>query len=190
MYSCGYQCLQQDDSVIVHPHQMQRGYIDYFKWAQWIHTFGMVVTRQTVIAVGLFKTDFLYGEDIDLMARFALCGNVAHDPRILESYRIGVPGSLCTGGVKNIFLPVPGEPELFSVKRTPQIILFHEQQILGTAMANLISGYRKEARKQLDWGTVNMREKATLYRILSYIPTPVFVWIHQWYNKYLWKRTW
>ena len=188
MYSCGYQCVENDGSVITHPHKILRGYIDYFQWAKWIHTSGLVVNREIVISIGLFKTEYNYGEDIDLMARLALSGKVVHDPKICESYRIGIPDSLCNGGMKNIFLPVPGEPELFSVNRTPQITRFHEQQILGTVMANLITGYRKEARTQLRWVKVYGRNKARLYRLLTYVPTPVFLRIHLWYNTYIWDK--
>ncbi|MDR0980509.1 MAG: glycosyltransferase family 2 protein [Methanocalculaceae archaeon] len=157
-YAGGFSRLYSDGSVIECPNHLRRGYIDYFQQALWVHTSALIAAKETIIDVGLFKTDYVLGENIDLMIRLALRGNVAYEPTILEVHPVGRPGSLCTSGAKNIFLPIPGEPELFSTERTPQIIQFHEWQILGMAMANLDRGYPKEARKQLK-GVINNRKK-------------------------------
>ena len=171
-----------------------RGYIDYFQLSMdydglGILTSWIVYERKAVIDVGLFKTEYIIGEDADLATRMALRGNVAYEPQSLGTYQAELPGSLCRYST-GFFVPVPGEPELFSVERTPQIVEYHERWILSTVLQNLDRGYPKEARSQLDRVTVGWAKKKRMLRMLSYLPTPFCIWIHQCYNKYLWRRKW
>ena len=186
-YVSGFSRLYADKTVINCPKPPLRGYIDYFQHTPWVHTSALIVERETIVRIGLFKTEYPLREDIDLMIRLALHGNAAYEPTILEVHKIGVPGSLCTSGTKNDYLPVPGNSELFAAERTPSLILFHDKQILGTAMANLDRGYPNEARKQLK-GVSNWSTKLLIYRIASYLPTSAFLQIHSWYNRNVWKR--
>ncbi|MCZ0860122.1 glycosyltransferase family 2 protein [Methanocorpusculum sp. MG] len=171
-----------------------RGYIDYFQLSMdydglGILTSWIVYERKAVIDVGLFKTDYIIGEDADLATRMALFGKVAYEPKLLGTYMAELPGSLCKYS-KGFSVPVPGEPELFEAERTPQIVEYHERWILSTVLQNLDRGYPKEARSQLDRVTVGWAKKKRMLRMLSYLPTPLCVWVHQCYNKYVWRRKW
>ncbi|MDE2523461.1 MAG: hypothetical protein O0X93_09970, partial [Methanocorpusculum sp.] len=171
-----------------------RGYIDYFQLSMdydglGILTSWIVYERKAVIDVGLFKTDYIIGEDADLATRMALFGKVAYEPKLLGTYMAELPGSLCKYS-KGFSVPVPGEPELFEVERTPQIVEYHERWILSTVLQNLDRGYPKEARSQLDRVTVGWAKKKRMLRMLSYLPPPLCVWVHQCYNKYVWRRKW
>ena len=171
-----------------------RGYIDYFQLSMdydglALMTSWIVYEREAVIAEGLFKTEYVIGEDVDLMTRMALRGQVAYEPKLLGTYMAELPSSLCKYS-KGFSVPVPGEPELFSAERTSQIVEYHERWILSTVLQNLDRGYPKEARSQLDRVTVGWAKKKRMLRMLSYLPTPLCVWVHQCYNKYVWRRKW
>ena len=171
-----------------------RGYIDYFQLSMdydglALMTSWIVYERDAVLKEGLFKTEYIIGEDVDLMTRMALAGKVAYEPKLLGTYMAELPGSLCKYS-KGFSVPVPGEPELFEAERTPQIVEYHERWILSTVLQNLDRGYPKEARAQLDRVTTGWGKKKRILRMLSYLPTPLCVWVHQCYNKYVWRRKW
>ena len=193
-YAGGHRWLYPDGFGTNRIMPCPRGYIDYFQLSMdydglGILTSWIIYERTAVINVGLFKTDYIIGEDADLATRMALTGKVAYEPQLLGTYMAELPGSLCKYS-KGFSVPVPGEPELFEVERTPQIVEYHERWILSTVLQNLDRGYPKEARSQLDRVTVGWAKKKRILRILSYLPTPLCVWIHQCYNKYVWRRKW
>ena len=188
MYSAGFQRQYPDGQVTTPSIQWKRGYINYFRETSWsTHTSALIVDRQIVLACGLFKTNYPIAEDIDLMIRLALRGKVAYEPMLIEMHLVGLPGSLCIHGAKQSYLPIPGEPEFFENERIPEVILYHEWMILGTAMTNMLHGYRREGRTQLEGVQVNYRTKVCLYKILSYVPTPVFLCLH-WGYKFIFRR--
>ena len=169
-----------------------RGYIDYLKVSMDYGGLGIlnswiIYERERVIDVGLFKTDYIIGEDADLATRMALSGNVAYEPMNLGTYMAELPESLCKYST-GFEVQVPGEPELCSVEQTPPIVEFHDWWLMNIALQNIDRGYPKTARKQLGRVTNKNNKKVKLFTILSYLPTPISSFIHQTYNKYLWRK--
>lgn len=171
---------------------ISRGYIDYFKVSidykgLGILTSWIIYDRERVVDVGLFKTDYIISEDVDLSIRMALSGNVAYEPTNLGIYMAELPESLCkySGGFE---VPVPGEPELCNVEQNSEIVKYHDWLLINTALQNIVRGYPKTARKQLGRVTEKSNKKVKLFTALSYLPTPVSSFLHQTYNKYLWRK--
>ena len=77
-----------------------RGYINYINTTMDYKGLGIITSwiiydRKTLVDVGLFKTDYIIGEDADLAARMALAGKVVYEPKNLGTYMAELPGSLC-----------------------------------------------------------------------------------------------
>ena len=169
-----------------------RGYINYINTTMDYKGLGIITSwiiydRKTLVDVGLFKTDYIIGEDADLAARMALAGKVVYEPKNLGTYMAELPGSLCKYS-SGFEIPVPGEPELCNVEQKPDIIKFHNWLLINTALQNIDRGYPKTARKQLRRVTDKLNKRVALFMILSYLPTSISSFIHQTYNKYLWRK--
>ena len=175
--------------VVGPPDTWTRGYIDYFQKASWtiLRTSALIADKRVLIELGLFKTDYMIGEDVDLMTRMALNGKVAYEPKLLGTYLAELPESLYMYR-RGFPVLVPGEPELYAIERIPQIVKWHEKRILATVLENLDRGNHKEAREQLNRIHIIETKKVQLCWILSYLPTPIFVWIHVFYDKHVWQK--
>lgn len=194
MFIGGHRWKFQDGHVMNRIMSVPRGYVDIFRASMEydgfaIQTFCVVCDREAVTDIGLFKTDYVIGEDVDLFTRMALRYKAAYEPKLLGTYLAEVPSSLCrysTGFV----VQIPAETELSMVEQTPEIISYHERWILSTVMNNLDRGNHKEAREQLSRITVDWKKHKLILNILSYFPTSLWLQVHEIFQTKVWRHKW
>lgn len=194
MFIGGHRWKFQDGHVMNRIMSVPRGYIDIFRASMEydgfaIQTFCVVCERAAVTDIGLFRMDYVIGEDVDLFTRMALRYKAAYEPKLLGTYLAEVPASLCrysTGFV----VQIPAETELSSVEQTPEIISYHERWILSTVLNNLDRGNHKEAREQLSRITVGWKKHKLILNVLSYFPTPLWLRAHEIFQTRVWRHKW
>ena len=168
-----------------------RGYDSYFRISvdykgSGVLTSWIIYDKEVLLQVGLFKTDFLVGEDADLATRMALHGKFAYEPKSLGTYMADLPETLSK---KNgFYMPIPGDGELLSAEQTQELITYHEYWIQRIAQDNILRGYPKIGRSQLKRIKYNYKFRKILLMTLSYLPTNIVCYLKYTYNKYIWKR--
>ncbi len=79
------------------------GIAEYFFYNRHHGSLGILMERNTAIAVGGFSPEFYPSSDYLFMARFALSNNVCFLPKVLTSYRIAdnvsIKPEVCAGGI-------------------------------------------------------------------------------------------
>lgn len=86
-----------------------------------IQTFCVVCDREAVVNIGLFKTNYVIGEDTDLIMRMELLHKTAHEPRLLGSHLAELPSSLCKYS-RGFVVQVPADAELSASGQASEII--------------------------------------------------------------------
>ena len=169
-----------------------RGQIDYFRTTInhkgfGIRTSWIVYDRDVLVDVGLFKKEYIIGEDVDLSIRMALAGSVVYDPRNLGTYMADIPESLCKSS-NGFAVDIPGKDDILKSEHASTLVEYYEWSALNTAMQNIVRGFAKIARKQIKENTSRISKKKVMLLTLSYIPTPFISKIHQVYNRLIWRK--
>ncbi|MCZ0862468.1 glycosyltransferase family 2 protein [Methanocorpusculum vombati] len=194
MFIGGHRWKFQDGHVMNRIMSVPRGYIDIFRASMEydgfaIQTFCVVCERAAVMDIGLFRTDYVIGEDTDLITRMALLHEVAYEPQLLGTYLAELPSSLCKYS-RGFVVQVPADAELSAAEQTSEIVSYHERWILSTVLNNLDRGNHKEARDQLSRVTVGWNRHKRLLWFLSYLPTPPWMRVHEVFNTIVWRHKW
>ncbi|MDE2442941.1 MAG: glycosyltransferase, partial [Methanocorpusculum sp.] len=194
MFIGGHRWKFQDGHVMNRIMSVPRGYIDIFRSSMEydgfaIQTFCVVCEREAVLDIGLFKTEYVIGEDTDLITRMALLHEVAYEPQLLGTYLAELPSSLCKYS-RGFVVQVPADTELSAADQTSEIVSYHERWILSTVLNNLDRGNHTEARDQLSRVTVGWKRHKRLLRVLSYLPTPLWMRVHEIFNTIVWRHKW
>ncbi len=194
MFIGGHRWKFQDGHVMNRIMSVPRGYIDIFRASMEydgfaIQTFCVVCDREAVLKIGLFKTDYVIGEDVDFFTRMALLHTVAYEPKLLGTYLAEVPTSLCKYS-RGFVVQVPADAELSAAEQTPEIISYHERWILSTVMQNLDRSNHKEAREQLSSIIVGWKKHKLTLKILSYFPACIWLRIHDIFQTRIWRHKW
>ncbi len=87
-------------------------------------------------------------------------------------------------------MQVPADTELSAADQTSEIVSYHERWILSTVLNNLDRGNHTEARDQLSRVTVGWKRHKRLLRVLSYLPTPFWMRVHEIFNTIVWRHKW
>lgn len=194
MFIGGHRWKFQDGHVMNRIMSVPRGYIDIFRASMEydgfaIQTFCVVCDRKAVMDIGLFRTDYVIGEDTDLITRMALRYKAAYEPQLLGTYLAELPSSLCKYS-RGFVVQVPADAELSAAVQTSAIVSYHERWILSTVLNNLDRSNHKEAREQLSRVTVGWNRHKRLLWFLSYLPTPLWMRVHEIFNTIVWRHKW
>lgn len=182
----------------------ERGIINYFQMSMDYDGLGIITSwivykKDRLMKIGMFKKDFVIGEDADLATRMALEGEVAYEPKNCGIYLAELPNSLCKYS-RGFIVHVPAEEELLHMEKLHKQIehsemakclrAYRERWILSTVLQNLDRGNKDAARAQLDRVTKGYVLRRWMLKRLVCLPTPICLWLHNMYNKYIWRKKW
>lgn len=171
--------------------QQKSGLYDYFKLFGEFNQFFSLLSAMCFRNVWteqessvLFNSNMRLGEDVDFITKFALDNPMCYyDNRPCVTYR-APEKAYKKYTTQPVRIPALG----YLLKSSDDNVLnYLDVWAMSTCLQNIDRGHSVRALVCLDFVSDKYKAKRRMLRLLCYLPHPFGLWVHLFYNRFIWK---